>query len=148
MAEMWYPDSELFEPMHWRSPRRVLVCPSMGLFHESIPFPLIDKAIAVMVLSPGHMFYTVITHIGRAMEYFHDYPSISRDGTIMSELCSNRNLLWEALKQFGGSLADSEIVAELERSPRIPPANMLLLGKIYLDKLCSARADELADAVG
>lgn len=43
-------------PLHWRQPRRILVCSMGDLFHESVPFEFIDKVFRTIRKCPQHTF--------------------------------------------------------------------------------------------
>ena len=155
MIEMWDPDSgfrhtsghdEILDPLHWRKPRLVLVCPENGLFDEGNSFHLIDKIMAVMVISPEHRFYVQVKNPARMREYFNCYPSIVDEGNIHDQLCSNPDILWEASKLFGGEpvrycdlvgvderYASSAFTVELDSYPDLPPANVTFVSEISFE---------------
>lgn len=43
------------EPLHWKKPRRVFVNSMSDLFQDGVPFDFIDRAFAVMALTPQHI---------------------------------------------------------------------------------------------
>ncbi|PYF04979.1 protein gp37 [Rhodopseudomonas faecalis] len=46
----------LLQPMRWRRPRSILVCPHSDLFNESVPDAWRDLVFAAMTLAPQHTF--------------------------------------------------------------------------------------------
>jgi protein gp37 len=53
-GSIFWDESVLDEPLHWRKRRRIFVCSMGDLFHESVPFEFIDKVVAVIALCPQH----------------------------------------------------------------------------------------------
>jgi len=48
--------SKLEEPLHWRKPRTVFVCPMSDLFHPDVPDEFIDQVFAVVGHAKQHRF--------------------------------------------------------------------------------------------
>ncbi|MCK4958024.1 MAG: DUF5131 family protein [Planctomycetes bacterium] len=109
------------------------------LFHESVPFRFVDKAIAVMALCPQHTFLILTKRPARMLEYFCNYPSVCSDGNVEHELTTNPDLLWEASRLFGGTperycdivgvdetQASSDYMVELDHLPTFPLPNIWL----------------------
>lgn len=71
----WFPE-RLDIPLHWHKPRRILVCSMGDLFHESVPFEFIDKALYVMYRSIRHTFLVLTKRPERMLEYFIDGESL------------------------------------------------------------------------
>lgn len=44
------------EPMKWKKPKRIFVNSMSDLFHENVPFEMIDEIFAVMAQCPRHTF--------------------------------------------------------------------------------------------
>jgi len=57
-------------PLHWRKPRKIFVCSMSDLFHEDVPFEIIDQIHAVIALCPQHTFQILTKRIERATEYY------------------------------------------------------------------------------
>ncbi|MFC3097335.1 DUF5131 family protein [Alteraurantiacibacter palmitatis] len=65
-----FDDAELLKPLRWKKPRRVFVCSTADLFHESVPDEWIDRVFAVMALCPQHTFQVLTKRSSRMREYF------------------------------------------------------------------------------
>ena len=65
-------EDRLKVPLHWRKPRRIFVNSMGDLFHESVPFDFIDRALAIMAMCPQHTFMALTKRPGRMVEYFTD----------------------------------------------------------------------------
>lgn len=64
-----FDEAELTKPLHWRQPRRVFVCSTSDLFHETVPFETIDKVFAIMAMSPHHTFQVLTKRASRMRDY-------------------------------------------------------------------------------
>ncbi|MCK0531756.1 DUF5131 family protein [Sphingobium agri] len=64
-----FDDKELLKPMGWKKPRRIFVCSTSDLFHESVPDEWIDQVFAVMALCPQHIFQVLTKRADRMREY-------------------------------------------------------------------------------
>jgi protein gp37 len=64
-----FDEAGLIKPLRWRSPRRVFVCSTADLFHESVPDEWIDRVFAVMALCPQHTFQVLTKRSGRMRDY-------------------------------------------------------------------------------
>lgn len=63
----------LTEPLHWRKPRLVFVCPLGDLFHPDVPDEYIDKVIAVIQKRYYKDKFIILTKRAERMEkYFND----------------------------------------------------------------------------
>jgi len=77
-AEFELIDKTLKKPLHWKKPRRIGVQFMGDLFHEYIPFDLIDQAFYVMQEEADHHNYFILTkRPDRLLEYYEyaDYES-------------------------------------------------------------------------
>lgn len=63
---------KLWEPYHWRKPRKIFVCSMGDLFHEDIPWWNLNKVFAVVEASPWHRFM-VLTKRPQRMRGYFDY---------------------------------------------------------------------------
>jgi protein gp37 len=59
----------LFDPLHWKKPRRIFVSQMSDLFHEKVPDEWLDRIFAVMVLCPQHTFQVLTKRPERMREY-------------------------------------------------------------------------------
>lgn len=55
----------LDEPMHWKKPRRIFVCPRADLFHDDVPVDFIKQVFAVMAQCPQHTFQVLTKRAAR-----------------------------------------------------------------------------------
>lgn len=60
----------LLEPLKWRKPCRVFVNSMSDLFHEKVTDEMLDKAFAVMALTPQHTYQILTKRPERMREYF------------------------------------------------------------------------------
>lgn len=63
----------LEKPLRWTKPRCVFVNSMTDLFHEAVPFEMIDRIFAVMALATEHRFLVLTKRPGRMREYLNDY---------------------------------------------------------------------------
>lgn len=59
------------DPMRWQKPRLVFVNSMSDLFHENIPYDVIDQVFAVMAMTPHHTYQVLTKRTERAAEYFN-----------------------------------------------------------------------------
>jgi protein gp37 len=58
-------------PLSWRKPRKVFVNSMSDLFHEKVPFEFVDRAFAIMALTPQHTYQVLTKRPDRMAEYFN-----------------------------------------------------------------------------
>lgn len=107
----------LEQPLRWRRPRVVGVCPKGDLFHPDVPFDFIDKVFAVMVACPQHTFFVFTKRPERRAEYLqsieerpkaresHDCPEYSlapRIGKLAGDIWTNRRNGRPLFDKYGG----------------------------------------------
>lgn len=113
------------KPLRWRKPQEIFVNSMSDLFHESVPDAVIDRAFAVMALSPRHTYQVLTKRSERMRAYLTDPAMVKR-------------VIHEAFRIDceGGAwmAADHEIAAD----PIFPLPNVLL-GASVEDQI---RADE------
>lgn len=56
-------------PLRWRRPRRIFPCSTADLFHDAVHDAFLDRAFAVMALSPCHTFTVLTKRPGRMLAY-------------------------------------------------------------------------------
>lgn len=61
--------ARLADPLRWQRPRRIFVNSMSDVFHESLPFKVIDQIFAVMALAPQHTFQILTKRADRMREY-------------------------------------------------------------------------------
>jgi protein gp37 len=64
-------EERLTLPLRWKRPRKIFVNSQSDLFHEDVPFDVIDRAFAVMALCPQHTFQILTKRPERMREYFN-----------------------------------------------------------------------------
>lgn len=73
------PDKVLLEPYHAKWPKRYFVNSMGDLFHPNVPAQWIDRAYAVMALSPTMTFQILTKHPEMMQAYWHDVPERWRE---------------------------------------------------------------------
>jgi protein gp37 len=63
--------NELLKPFKWKKSKRIFVVSMGDLFHESVPFEIIDKIITVIACNQQHIFQILTKRPERALEYFN-----------------------------------------------------------------------------
>lgn len=63
-------EETLLQPLYWRTPRMVFADSMTDLFHENLPFEMIDRVMAVIALCPQHKFQVLTKRADRMAEYF------------------------------------------------------------------------------
>lgn len=76
-------------PIKWRKPRRIFVNSMSDLFHESVPFDVIDQIFAVMALTPQHTYQVLTKRLDRMLEYM---TTEHRLGNVLLSARSNANI--------------------------------------------------------
>jgi len=69
-GEALYIPDRLNIPRLWKKPKKVFVCSMSDLFHESIPFDIIDKIFGSMREHNQHVYQVLTKRPIRALEYF------------------------------------------------------------------------------
>ena len=67
-------DDRLFQPLHWRKPRRVFVNSMSDLFHEDLKTYQISDIFDVMMRAPQHTFQVLTKRHARMNMYMKDHP--------------------------------------------------------------------------
>ncbi|MFY9327815.1 MAG: phage Gp37/Gp68 family protein [Georgfuchsia sp.] len=67
------------EPLSWRKPRTIFVCPRADLFHEAVSDEFIDEVFAVMAMCPQHTFQVLTKRADRMWLYMSDAEMNVRD---------------------------------------------------------------------
>ena len=62
-------DDRLDRPLHWRKPRRVFVDSLSDLFHDDVPFDVLDQVFNTMLRTPQHQ-YQVLTKRPQRMQRY------------------------------------------------------------------------------
>jgi protein gp37 len=62
--------SALEQPLRWKKPKRIFVCPRADLFHEEVPFEFIAAVFGVMGLARWHTFQVLTKRPARMREFF------------------------------------------------------------------------------
>jgi protein gp37 len=144
-------ESQLDKPMKRRKPTRYFTCSMSDVFHESVPFEWIDRAFAVMALTPWHTYQVLTKRPERMLQYFTE-DFAAREVAIMDRLSEfKRSPGWSTWLQDAerflplpnvwlGTTVESQAMAD-KRIPlliRTPAASRFLsceplLEEIYLE---------------
>lgn len=98
-----HPDT-LEQPLHWKKPRKIFVCPRGDLFHPDVPSDFIDHVFAVMALCPQHTFQVLTKRPERMLEYMTDDVT----GRIAEAAPSTGGYI-ERWSEHGEQLADCKV---------------------------------------
>ncbi len=71
-------------PLHWRKPRQIFVCSMGDLFHESVPFEFISRAMDTILECPQHTFQILTKRPERMRDYFLD-ADLNGDWTMIED---------------------------------------------------------------
>lgn len=69
-----FSDRDLLKPLTWKKPAMVFVNSESDLFHESVPFEVIDQVYAVMGRCQHHTFQVLTKRPARMLEYYKSGP--------------------------------------------------------------------------
>ncbi len=74
-GEIGFFEDVLLQPLRWTKPRKVFVNSMSDLFHEKVTDEWLDKAFAVMALTPQHTYQILTKRPARMLEYLRDLES-------------------------------------------------------------------------
>lgn len=60
----------LSQPLGWRAPRRIFVCPRADLFHPDVPFGFIAAVFGTMAVTTRHTYQVLTKRAKRMREFF------------------------------------------------------------------------------
>lgn len=63
------PDSIVTQPLRWKKPRVIFVNSMSDLFHDDVPFDVVDRIFAVMLLARQHTYQILTKRPARMAEY-------------------------------------------------------------------------------
>jgi len=105
----------LLRPLRWKRPRKIFVNSMSDLFHKNVKDEWIDKAFAVMALTPQHTYQILTKRPERMLEYFDDPETRYRIGSAVGDLiprfAANESLREKAealISAFFGSETDED----------------------------------------
>lgn len=70
-GEIGFFEEVLKQPLRWTKPRKIFVNSMSDLFHEKVKDKWLDKAFAVMALTPQHTYQILTKRPERMREWFH-----------------------------------------------------------------------------
>lgn len=70
-GELSFVEDALVKPLHWTKPRKVFVNSMSDLFHENVKNEWLDRAFAVMALTPQHTYQILTKRPERMRDYFN-----------------------------------------------------------------------------
>ena len=102
----------LFQPFHWRKPRRVFVCSLADLFHKDVPDLFIAKVWATMARTQQHTYQVLTKRPARmrALLSSHDFE------LLVEAVCSHHDFEWPLPNVWVGVSAEDQKRAD-ERIP-------------------------------
>jgi protein gp37 len=101
-------DRHLADPLKWRDPRRIFVNSMSDLFHEELPFEIIDKIFAVMTMCHQHTFQVLTKRPERMLQYMKEIQDADKDvHRWVSEAC-----------EISGSPCASHLVEDADWPPK------------------------------
>ncbi|MEG4803551.1 phage Gp37/Gp68 family protein [Microcoleus sp. ARI1-B5] len=91
-------ESQLYKPLHWRSPRKIFVCSMADLFHVNVADEWIDQIFAVMALCPQHTFQVLTKRPERMLQYIKQARQRIRVAAV--DIGIDRNLKYELYEPY------------------------------------------------
>ncbi len=71
-GKVFFDESALEKPLHWKKPRRIFVCSMSDLFHPSVPVERIELIYEVMEACPQHTFIVLTKRPERIVPVLYD----------------------------------------------------------------------------
>ena len=71
--DVQFHEDRLFQPLHWRKPRRVFVNSMSDLFHENVTDYQIARILDTIVLTPKHTYQVLTKRATRMRDFFTKY---------------------------------------------------------------------------
>ena len=68
--ELTLHEDDLEEPLRWKKAHNIFVCSMSDIFHEDVPFDLVDKMMETIKLTPQHRYQILTKRSERMAEYF------------------------------------------------------------------------------
>lgn len=68
--------NRIAEPLRWKKPKHFFVCSMSDLFHEDVPFDVIDRIFAVMALTPQHTYQVLTKRPERMLKFFAEWSAL------------------------------------------------------------------------
>ena len=69
-GEISFHEDVLLQPLRWTKPRKIFVNSTSDLFHEKVTDDILDRAFAVMALTPQHTYQILTKRPERMKKYF------------------------------------------------------------------------------
>ena len=66
----------LGEPIGWKTPQRVFVCPRADVFHTDVPFGFVMRMLSIMAYTPRHSYLILTKRPERMLEFFERWACI------------------------------------------------------------------------
>lgn len=109
---------KLEQPLHWKKPRKIFVCPRGDLFHEAVPDQFIADVFGIMAASSQHVFQVLTKRPDRALKLL-GAGCMGGFETAVEEclaLYSDKDLVWPLPNVWFGVSAEDQATAN-ERIP-------------------------------
>lgn len=147
-------DKREFEPLHWKTPRKIFVCDMADLFHEKIEFSVIGGLWSIMERCPQHIFQ-VLTKRPKRMQEFIQWVNEARNPRhLNSDDFPSKQWpvpnIWLGVSVENQHFADERIplllqipaaVRWISAEPLLGPLNL----EPYLYRCCGAPGDDRDD---
>lgn len=98
-GEVRFNEHWLDQPRNWSRGRKIFVCAHGDLFHEGVPFEVLDKIFAVMFMAPQHTYQVLTKRADRMRAY-------------VTELVGGQRQICEAALTIQGGIAGPLLVKE------------------------------------
>lgn len=73
---------KLEQPLHWRQPRIILVCPMSDLFHKKVPFEFLSKVFWNIQRASWHTYQILTKRIDRVLPFMKEYDHITENAVL------------------------------------------------------------------
>lgn len=136
-------EKHINDPLHWKQPRRIFVNSMSDLFHEGIPFEVIDQVFTVMVAANLHTYQILTKRADRMFEYFRSGRHDNGHGPDRANYHLDQNI-WLGVSVENQEYADARIPLLLQTPAAIrfvsyEPA----LGPVDFRNLCGNTVNAL-----
>lgn len=112
-----HPDT-LAQPLHWKKPRKIFVCPRGDLFHEDVPDQFIADVFGIMAAASQHTFQVLTKRPERALKLLGAGCMGGFEAAVEEclALYSDKDLVWPLSNVWLGVSVEDQDAAD-ERIP-------------------------------
>lgn len=110
----------LEQPLHWKKPRKIFVCPRGDLFHEDVPDQFIADVFGIMAAASQHTFQVLTKRPERALQLLGAGCMGGFEQAVEEclALYSDKDLIWPLPNVWFGVSVEDQAAAD-ERIPRL-----------------------------